>query len=364
LNLREPTSILHGLPRDAEILIVRLRSLGDLVLSTPAFSALHSWRPDLRLAVLVEKPYDAVLEGNPAVAEILRMKNFAATAVELRRRHFPIVFNQHAGPKSALLIAASGVPVRVCWQERQFGFIYNVRASNPKEPMHTVEHRIEQFYAAGLPRGPIPPAQVFPQRDAKEAVVRLLAERGIPQGSVYAVLRPGAKYFTKRWALEHFIALARWLRKKCEIEPVFNLGAGETELAVEVRRACGSEFVLLDALDLRQLIALIAGGRIFIGNDSGPTHLAAAAGRPVVAIFGSSSSVHWRPWRTSYRVVQNDFDCNPCKGDRCYAFSEPRCILSIAFEQTREACESLLDETGFVSRTIPAESLSSRGMPQ
>jgi heptosyltransferase III len=364
LSLREPTSILPGLPRGAEVLIVRLRSLGDLVLSTPAFSAMHAWRPDLRLTVLVEKPYDAVLEGNPAVAEILLMKNFAATARELRRRRFPVVFNQHAGPKSALLVAASGAPVRVCWEQKQFAFIYNVLARNPAEPMHTVEHRMEQFYAAGLPRGPIPPTQVYPQRDAKEAVVRRLAERGIALGRPYAVLRPGAKYFTKRWSLDNFVFLARWLRGKHGIEPVFNLGGGEKEIAEAVRRECGSEFALLDALDLRQLIALISGCRIFIANDSGPTHLAAAAGRPVVAIFGSSSSVHWRPWRTAYRVVQNDFPCNPCKGDRCYAFPEPRCILTVTLEQTREACESLLDEIGYVNGKISTASLSSREMPQ
>lgn len=364
MNLREPTSILPGLPRGAEVLIVRLRSLGDLVLSTPAFSALHAWRPDLRLAVLVEKPYDAVLEGNPAITEILLMKSFAETAIKLRRRHFPIAFNQHAGPKSALLVAVSGAPVRVCWDQRQFAFVYNVLANNPAEPVHTVEHRIEQFYATGLPRGPAPPALVFPQADARRAVAGILAEHGITPRGPYAVLRPGAKYFTKRWALENFVALARWLRKKHGIEPVFNLGEGEKEIANEVRRACGGEFVLLDALDLRQLIALIAGCRIFIGNDSGPTHLAAAAARPVVAIFGSSSSGHWRPWRTSYRVVQNDFSCNPCKGDRCYAFAEPRCILSVTLEQAREACESLLEETGFLHQAVSTASLGSREMPQ
>jgi lipopolysaccharide heptosyltransferase II len=360
LNLREPSAILPGLPRGAEVLIVRLRSLGDLVLSTPAIAAVHAWRPDLRLSVLVERPYAALLEGNPAVAEILLAKNFLAMTRELRRRRFPVVFNQHAGPKSALLVAAAGAPVRVCWERRQFSFVYNVLASDPTGPMHTVEHRLEQFYAAGLPRGPIPRAQVFPQPDARDAVARMLAEKGIATGCAYAVFRPGAKYFTKRWAIEKFAGIARWLREKHGIEPVFNLGSGEAEIAEEVRRACGREFALLDELDLRQLIALIAGCRLFISNDSGPTHLAAAAGRPVVAIFGSSSSVHWRPWGTKHRVVQNDFPCNPCRGDRCYAFAEPRCILSVTLEQVHGACEALLAETSANVATIGAAALGSR----
>lgn len=357
---RDASSLLPSLPEGARVLIVRLRSLGDVVLLTPALSALHAWRPDLRLCVLVEPFCAPLLEGNPAVAEIVRMKSFFATARDLHARYFPVVYNQHAGPTSALLVASIGVPQRVCWTRRQFSFVYNVLIPDPGDRIHTVEHRMEQFYATGLPRGPIPPARLYPQLDAKAGIAEQLAARGVAPGKPYAVLHPGAKYFTKRWAIDQFIAIARWLREKNGIEPVFNLGLGEAEIATEVCRQCESDFVLLDSLDLRQLIALIAGCRIFIGNDSGPTHIATALGRPVVAIFGSSSSVHWRPWQTEHRVVQNDFPCNPCRGDRCYAFAEPRCILSVTLEQTRDACESLLAETSAAGDVVSAAALQTR----
>jgi heptosyltransferase III len=342
LKHREAPSLLNDLPRGAEVLIIRLRSLGDMVLLTPALSAVHSWRPDLRLSVLVEPLCAPVLEGNPAVAETLLMGGFFPTAARLHRRHFSVVYNQHAGPTSALLTAFIGAPKRVCWTGRQFSFAYNVLVPDPGDKIHTVEHRIEQFYATGLPHGPIPPARVYPQQDARDAVAGKLAEAGIRVGGAYAVIHPGGKYFTKRWAVENFAALARWLRQKYAVEPVFSAGANETELLAQLRRECASEFTLMDSLDLRQLIALIVGARIFIGNDSGPTHIATAAGTPVVVIFGSSSSVHWRPWQTPHCVVQNDFPCNPCRGDRCYAFAEPRCILSVTLDQARDACDSLL----------------------
>ena len=354
---RDSSSLLLSLPEGARVLIVRLRSLGDVVLLTPALSALHEWRPDLRLCVLVEPFCAPLLEGNPAVSEIVRMKNFFAVARELRARHFPVVYNQHAGPTSALLVACIGVPQRVCWTRRQFSFVYNVLIPDPGDRVHTVEHRMEQFYATGLPRGPIPPARVYTQPDAQATVAEQLAARGIAPGKPYAVLHPGAKYFTKRWAIDKFVAVARWLREKNRIEPVFNLGVGEAKISAEVRRQCGGDFVLLESLDLRQLIALIAGCRVFIGNDSGPTHIATALARPVVAIFGSSSSVHWRPWQTSHRVVQNDFPCNPCRGDRCYAFAEPRCILSATLDQVQDACEALLTETSIASSGISAAAL-------
>jgi len=345
LKRRDAPSLLKDLPAGAEVLIIRLRSLGDVVLLTPALSALHAWRPDLRLSVLVQSFCAPILEGNPAVAEILLMGGFLSAVSNLRRRHFPVVYNQHAGPTSALLTAAIGAPHRVCWTRRQFSFVYNVLVTDPGDKIHTVEHRIEQFYATGLPRTPIPPARVYPQPDACSAIAKNLSEIGISSGAPYAVIHPGGKYFTKRWSPENFIDLAQWLRKTHSIEPVFSTGSTETEIVSELRRLSGGEFALMDSLDLRQLIALVAGARIFIGNDSGPTHIATATGRPVVAIFGSSSSVHWRPWQTAYRVVQNDFPCNPCPGDRCYAFAEPRCILSITLAQVQAACESLLAET-------------------
>jgi len=348
------------LRQGATVLIIRLRSLGDVVLLTPALSALHSWRPDLRLCVLVEPFCAPLLEGNPAVSEILLAKSFVPTVIGLRHRHFSVAYNQHAGPTSALLIASIGVPQRVCWTHRQFSFVYNVLVPDPGDRIHTVEHRMEQFYATGLPRGPIPSARVYPQPDAQVLIAEQLAARGIPPGKPYAVLHPGAKYFTKRWTVDKFITLARELRDKHGIEPVFNLGRGESEIAAEVRRQCARDFVLLDSLDLRQLIALIAGCRIFIGNDSGPTHIATALARPVVAIFGSSSSVHWRPWQTRNRVVQNDFPCNPCRGDHCYAFAEPRCILSVTLDQVRDACESLLAETFGAPDALSSSAIQAR----
>ncbi len=351
MNPREPASLLPGLPPGADILIIRLRSMGDVVLLTPALAALHAWRSDLRLSVLVEPAWRAVLEGNPAVSEILIARGFAATVLAVRRKRFPIVFNQHGGPRSAFLTAATGAAARVCWKGKQFDFFYNVLAPDAVEfygtlQVHTVEQRMTQFYWTGLPRGPIPRAEVFPQADARQRIGEILVARGIAAVEPYAVIQPGGRYFTKRWAIEHFAELAQWLMESRGIRPVVILGPGEREIASAIGERFGGDAVVIESLDLRLLIALIAGARMFVGNDAGPAHLAAAAGTPSAVIFGSSSSVHWRPWKVEHCVVQNDFPCNPCKGDRCYAFDEPRCILSISFEQVRHACEALLAGPG------------------
>ena len=347
MNPSEPASLLPSLPPGAEILIIRLRSLGDVVLLTPALAALKEWRPDLQLSVLVEPAFAPLLEGHPAVSELMLCRGFAATAREIRRRRFSVVFNQHGGPTSAFLSLASGARVRVCWAHCQFPVFYNVLVTEAfalrgQKRIHTVEHRMSQFWWTGLPRGPIPPARIVPQPAALAAMEQKLAARGISASEPCAVLHPGAAFATRRWPAERFADLLAWLRTQHKLPTVVVLGPGDAEIAEAVKQHLAPRGVLLDSLSLPELIALISRARLFIGHDTGPAHMAAALGRPVVMIFGSSSPDIWRPWQVPHRVVQNDYPCNPCPGDRCYAFDVPHCILSVAPEQVRAACEALL----------------------
>jgi heptosyltransferase-3 len=347
-NSNDPATLLPSSPQGAEILIIRLRSLGDLVLETPAIAALHSWRPDLRINVLVEPRYAPVLESNPAITELIFSRGLGETALDLLRRKFPIVFNQHGGPRSAMLTGASGSPLRVGWAGYQYSFLYNVTVPNTLEfygapAVHTVEHRISQFYFTGLPRGPIPPAQVYAQPDAIAAVAGKLAEEGIATGAPYAVLQPGARLAAMRWPVAKFVEIARWLREKHGIASVVNLGARDDEIAAEVRSEMANGAVVLDSqLDIRELIALVAASRIFVGNDSGPAHLAAALQRPSVVLFSVTDPVQWRPWQADHRIVQTGAAFDHPRGDKAIVASNPRPITSISVDEVRQNCKELL----------------------
>jgi lipopolysaccharide heptosyltransferase III len=349
LTAAEPSSLLPGLPQEANILILRLRSLGDLVLETPAIAAIHAWRPDLQISVLAEPRFGAVFEGNPAVSSVIASTTFLETTRELRRRRFPIVFNQHGGPRSALLTAASETPVRVCWKGFQYSFFYNVLVPDAKEfygraIVHTVDYRLSQFYWAGLPRGPVPKAQVFPQQDALESVGRILARHGIETGEPYAVLQPGARLPGMRWPANRFAQVARWLRAERGIASVVNLSSGDQEIADNVSRAMHNQAAIPEPLSVRELIALIAGASLFLGNDSGPAHVAAATGRPSVVIYGPTNPVQWHPWQTEYRALHTDAVFEPKRGDKSLAVSEPRSIETIGVDETLNACAELLSD--------------------
>lgn len=347
--------LLPALPAGSRVLIVRLRSLGDALLATPALRALKQWRPDLRLTMLLYSRFAPILAGNPDLEDVMALDSsgpagpgrVAQTLAELRRRRFAACFNLHGGTLSALLTGASGARHRVGQARFRFRFAYTALAPEPRavfgrDRLHTVESLMAPFYWAGLPPGEIPPLQIFPQAKARQAVGQKLAARGVRAGARYALLQPTANFSTKEWPFERYAALARYLEEQHGLAPVFTCGPGEGAKLEAVARAYGKALVRLDPLTVPELVAAVEGAALFVGNDSGPTHIAAALGRPAVVLFGSSDSAAWSPWRASHALVQNYYPCNPCRGDRCYAFREPECILSISLEQAQAAVERML----------------------
>lgn len=347
LNPKAQSLLLPNLPHNANVLIVRLRSIGDVVLTLPALQALHEWRPDLRIHMLVEPLSAPLLEGHPAIAEVIVLRKFWETVRQLRQRKFSIAFNMHGGPTSAFLTRLSGAPVRVCWAQRQYSWFYNVHVPihfpvAGRIEMHTAEHRLQQLLYTSLPEVPLPAAKVYVNADAAERVRRKLAEQGIGPGRPYAVIRPGASQANKRWPTERFAAIAQWLREAHGVATVVNLGPGDEQITAEVRRHFVRLGVIMSDLDLRGLVALLAGSSLFIGNDTGPTHVAAALGKKSVVIFGASDSKVWSPWKTEHRLIENPFPCKKCPQGKCESLGASQCIFAISVEQIREACEALL----------------------
>jgi len=121
------------------------------------------------------------------------------------------------------------------------------------------------------------------------------------------------------------------------------LGPGDAEIWDAVHRGIAGCVMLRKPLDVRELIALIAGARIFVGNDSGPVHIAAATGRPVVAIYGPTNPAQWHPWQTPYRALHTGAIFNPQRGDKSMAESEPKRVSTIEMDEAVNACDELLN---------------------
>jgi ADP-heptose:LPS heptosyltransferase len=260
--------------------------MGDCVLTTPAISILKQARPDLAIAVVVEDRFAALFDGNPAVDAILR-----PDWRELRRWKPDLCLNLHGGGSSAKLTALSGSRLRAGFAHFRYQAVYNVRIPRAQEilgierKVHTAEHLASAMFYLGAARVEIPRANLYAARPAAQ-VVR----------APYAVIHPVASAENKTWPAECFREIADHLKSSLDLEPVFVGGPGED---LSVFRA----WRMISGAPLDEIKSLIAGAALFLGNDSGPAHMAAAFGLPVVVLFGTSDSVIWGPWRTQAEVL-------------------------------------------------------------
>jgi heptosyltransferase III len=304
--------LLQRTPAGARIAVIRLRSLGDCVLTTPALALLKSHRPDLKIGVVVEDRFRAVFEGNPDVDQIL-----PPSVAALRAWRPQMVINFHGGTRSMALAAASGASIRAGFAHHSGSFLYSHKIPRAQEilgeerPVHTAEHLASAMFWLGVPMAPIPRARLVARNPANPAD-RVYAT------TAYAAIHPFASTPEKTWPAERFLAVAAQLRAS-GLEPVFLAGPSDDT-------APFSEYRILRAAPLNEVKDLMAGAQLFLGNDSGPAHMAAAFGVPVAVIFGASNPTTWAPWRTESRVLV-----------------APTSIAEITVEQVMAASAALLE---------------------
>jgi len=274
-------TVLEKLPQGAKVAAIRLRSLGDCVLTTPALALLKRARPDLEIGVAVEPSYREVFAGNPAVASIL------SSDWQSVRKWRPILcVNLHGGTRSQWMTALSGARWRAGFAHHTTTLAYNIKIPRAQRILgvhrrvHTAEHLASAFFALGVPLGQVPRALLFTESAAE-------TER-------HAVLHPFASSAEKTWPAERFIELARYL-KLWNIKPIFL--SGPTDDATPFR-----EHTVL-AGSLSQVKSVLSNASLFVGNDSGPAHMAAAFGVPSLVLFSTSDPTVWEPWKTESEVI-------------------------------------------------------------
>jgi ADP-heptose:LPS heptosyltransferase len=278
-------SLLERLPAGARIAVVRLRSLGDCVLCTPALHLLKQHRPDLRLAVVAERPFIPLFEENPDIDDII------VPSVEVLRGWRPrLVLNLHGGTRSLVLTALSLARYRAGFQHYRYRFAYNVQIPRAQQilgeerAVHTAEHAAAAMFHLGVPLQEVPRARLFTSRPWRE--------------TGYAVIHPFASAPEKTWPARRFLEVAEFLRRALQMEPIFLGGPGDDP-------APFAPWHTEISSDLGRTKSLLASASLFFGNDSGPAHMAAAFGVPVAVLYGPSNPVVWAPWRTQAQVLHS-----------------------------------------------------------
>jgi heptosyltransferase III len=282
------TDILDRLGPGSRIAVIRLRSLGDSVLSTPALHLLKQVRPDLQIAIVVEDRFAPIFENNPDIAAILPPRGQA-----IRSFSPALCLNLHGGARSARLTLFSGARFRAGFDIFRPGWIYNTaipvaqKILGISRRVHTAEHMAAAMFYLGVPITSVPRARI----GTRPSRALLAPDRP------YAVIHPLAATAEKTWPSDRFMDLARHIEQAMDLEIVFIGGFGEDLSGFGNWRT-------IPGAPLDEVARLLRDASFFAGNDSGPAHVAAAFGVPQVVLFGPSDSEVWAPWRTPAEILK------------------------------------------------------------
>jgi heptosyltransferase I len=330
------------------VLIVRLGALGDIVHALPAAAALRDAFPTARIDWLVDAKYRALLDLVPVVDARIAVDSRqwagarAPLAVirELRRAQYDVALDLQGLVKSAVFARASGARRVIGYgpphlREPSARFFYTEQVSlSANDGVHVVAKALATLRAIGIDR----PAQRFPLEECPSPVpacTRQILE--LPPDAPFAILNPGAAWPNKRWPADRFGALAGELRARHGLRSAVLWGPGEETLAAQVAASSSGAAEMAPATSLADVIALTRAARLFVSGDTGPIHLAAAVGTPVVGIYGPTDPRRNGPWGPDDRCVS--------RFDRCACHHQRRCriaawcLADITLNEVLEAVE-------------------------
>ena len=333
------------------VIVIRLRSIGDTVLTTPSLIALRRALPDAEIDILLEDWVAPLLNGSD-IANVIPVGKSLADRVRvarlLRGRRYDVAIDMHGGSTAGLLTAATGARHRIGYASYQYPFLFNRILSSSaefwqRERTHSAEQQLALVGFAGLDVGDKPRSYLRSTAGARARVAERLASQGVEAGG-FALLHCTTSFETKRWLPENFAAVAEHLSV---------LGIPSVAVASLAEEVSLGELVELSPvpitpftnLSLPEITALAEHARIFVGIDSGIAHIAGAVGTPSVVIFGYSNRDHWSPWTDApNEIVFKHFDCQPCSGYRCEVYGTPRCILEVPVDAVTAAIDRILQK--------------------
>jgi len=335
-------------------LIVRLGALGDVVHAIPVAAALRRAFPGARIDWLVSAKHREILDLVPIIDRRLVINDrgdasggtsLLSAIGELRRARFDVAIDLQGLFKSAVLARSSGAPRVIGFssryaRERAARLFYTDAYDpgrgglyDPRETRHVVDINLGLLSVLGITA----PAREFPIEAIDSDVARKAREEA---GGAYALLNPGAAWPNKRWPPERLAAIATALRARHGLRSVVLWGPGEEALAEAVVAAADGAALLSPKATIADLVALARRAALMVSGDTGPTHIAAAVGTPIVGIYGPTRPARNGPMSPRDVTVSRDQVCQchhlrRCKLDRM-------CLLDIDTAEVLDAVERRL----------------------
>jgi len=332
---------------EPRFLLLRMSALGDIVHALPAAAALRATYTEARIDWVIDAKWARVLEGNPTLTEVISLDGrsshgIAAAIRKVRASKYACAIDFQGLYKSALIALASGAPRRIGFQssyarEGLVALLYTDRV-NPRGA-HKVEHNLTLVERAGARSMP-PRFPLAIRAEDVECVARELSAHGLAD---FFVLNPGGGWRSKCWPAERYGELHRALAQRHGWRGVVTFGPGEENLARQVILAAGDNPPVAIALGLGPLLAILRRAKFIVSADTGPLHLAAALGAPVVGLYGPTDPARNGPF-SDHDVVVRNLRYAETTYNRGASYSAA--MLSIAVEQVVDAVEKRLGIAG------------------
>ena len=348
-------------------LIIKLRHHGDVLLSSPVFSVLRAHAPLVEIDALVYADTAEMLAQHPAISQLhsidrrwKKLGLFAHASAEwhllqtLRARHYDLIVHLTGHPRGAWLSRLCAARWAVAPAMRQRGRFWQNSFSHfygkPANALrHTVERNLDALRRIGLyPADDERALTLVAGSDADARVIRLLREQGIDLSAQrrFIHIHPASRWLFKCWPAEKMAALIERLHDAGH-QVVISAAPDAAEIAMIeaiTSRLSRPVLSLAGQLSLKELAALTAHARLFIGVDSAPMHIAAAMGTPTVALFGPSGDREWGPWGVAQRIVTSEaHPCRPCGIDGCGGGKISDCLASLSVDRVHAAVQELLN---------------------
>ena len=310
------------------ILIVRTDRIGDVILTLPMARALKERYPDASIAMLIRQYTSELVSDHTAVDRMLlydengQLHPFFHLVRLLRKEQFDIVFHTYPRFRLALMMWFAGIPVRVGTGYRWYSFLFNRRVYEHRKDAkrHELEYNLNLLSAIGYSVNSETLKPVLDvNSESLKYVKNVLVSNGIADNNRFVILHPGSGGSARDWSAKNFGLLAKRLSQLPEIKVVVTGSKNERELVEQVRSFAGDSVIpLVGLFNLKEYSALTKLSAVFVSNSTGPIHVAAATGTPIVGLYPqvtALSAKRWGPYtekKTVFTPLNKPSDCNKC----------------------------------------------------
>ncbi len=303
------------------LLVIRRRYLGDVVLLGPVLRSLRNHWPEAKITVMVDRAFAPILTLNPDVDKILHVPDsplaWLRSIPTVLRTRFTHVIDLDNRPRTALVTRFSFAPLRVALHHghavvHPSAYTHHAIAENNFfATRHITDYYGHALQPLGVPFVPSAP-KLTPRAEDVAFVRHLPALAAIPASTAKLLIHPGSRSPHRIWPAERFAAVIAQLQA-AGTAPILVSGPSEKHIVSEIQSHLPTPVAAINQrLTIPQLAALLASANVLLCHDSGPMHLAASVGTPVVALFSSQSVTTWCPFGDQHITLQAPMPCNPC----------------------------------------------------